>query len=203
MDALGLPLFDCSDFLRAAHVAFSLSAPPYIAAYLADELPSQSLPDDVLRHLCGWRQHQVEKAEAPEEDAALSSYGDFIEADFSYDPGAVRSDQVKVINTVIKFLETKYEHPISKIDQEIQRHGTGLWPVTRLLIEWTKWLLGGNDGDALNFGRKPIRKSSAVRYLRTIGRHLITLAGDENLLEMEAEDLESLYELSAARVIQR
>lgn len=203
LNTLNLPSFDCVDLLRAAHVAFSLSAPPYIAAYLADELPSQSLASDTLRHLCGWRHEQENKTAAQGNSDAMLPLGDYIEADFSYDPKSVRVDQVKIISAVTRLLEQKCQHPIRRIDEEIRRYGTGLWPVTRLLMEWTKWLLGGNNHEEHFFSRKPVEQSSARRYLRTIGRHLVTLAGDENLLEMEAEDLESLYELSAARVIQR
>lgn len=203
LNTLNLPSFDCVDLLRAAHVAFSLSAPPYIAAYLADELPSQSLASDTLRHLRGWRHKQENKTATQGKSEATLPLGDYIEADFSYDPKSVRVDQVKIISGVARLLEQKCQHPICRIDEEIRRYGTGLWPVTRLLMEWTKWLLGGNNHEEHFFSRKPVEQSSARRYLRTIGRHLVTLAGDENLLEMEAEDLESLYELSAARVIQR
>jgi integrase len=202
-DKLGLPFIDWSNLLRAAHVALKLSVPPYIAAYLSDELPSQSLPDDVLRRLCGWRREVPDQATASSDTTASSLHGDFIDVDVSYDPKAARVDQIKVINTVLALLEKESKHPIEKIDQETRRHGAGLWPITRLLLEWTKWHLGGHDDDPHSSGRKRIEKSSAVRYLRTIGRHLITVAEDENLLEMEAEDFESLYELSAARVIRR
>lgn len=204
LNALNLPRFDCGDLLRAAHTAFSLSAPPYIAAYLADELPSQSLASDTLRRLCGWRHEQETKTGDQEESGVMPSVGNYIvEANISYDPKSVRVDQVKIIRAVARILERKCKHPIQSIDDEIRQYGTGLWPVTRLLVEWTKWLLGGNSHEYHLFSRKRVEQSSARRYLRTIGRHLVTLAGDENLLEMEAEDLECLYELAAARVTQR
>ena len=202
-DKLGLPSVDCSDLLRAAHVALTLSVPAYIAAYLADELPCQSLPDDVLRRLCGWRRESPEKTQTTSEGASTSCHRDFIDVDVSYDPRAAKADQIKIINTVLALLDKDSKHPIEKIDKEIRPHGKGLWPISRLLLEWTKWHLGGNDDDPHLSGKKRIENSSAARYLRTIARHLITLAEDENLLEMEAEDFESLYELSAARVVRR
>lgn len=203
LDRLGLPYITCSDLLRSAHVSLALSAPPYIAAYLADELPSQSLPEDVLRHLCGWRRDIQVRKQVSSDGTGTALRGDFIDVAVSYNPKVAKVDQLKVINTILTLLGKDYKHLVEKIDQEVQLHGEGLWPITRLLLEWTKWHLGGNDGTPSPSGRKRIEKSSAERYLRTIGRQLIAIAEDENLLEMEAEDFESLYELSAARVIQR
>lgn len=200
---LDLPYMDCSALLRAAQVALTLSVPPYIAAYLADEFPSQSLPDNVLRHLCGWRRDIQVQALSSSDGTTTALRGDFIEVAVSYDPKAAKVNQLKVINTILALMGKDYKHLVEKIDQEIRLHGEGLWPITRLLLEWTKWHLGGNDGTPSPSGRKRIEKSSAERYLRTIGRHLIAIAEDENPLEMEAEDIESFYELSAARVIQR
>lgn len=203
LDKLDLPYMDSSDLLRAAQVALTLSVPPYIAAYLADELPSQSLPDNVLRYLCCWRRDIQVQTQSSRDGTTTSLQGDFIEVAVSYDPKAAKVDQLKVINTILTLLDKEYKQLFETIDQEIRQHGDGLWPITRLLLEWAKWHLGGNDGTPSPSGKKRIEKSSAQRYLRTIGRHLITIAEDENLLEMEAEDFESLYELSAARVVHR
>lgn len=203
LHTLNLPAFDGEELLRAAHIAFSLSVSPYIAAYLADELPNQSISSATLRRLCRWKHHREADTGTSETSEITPSQGHFFEAEFSYDPKSVRVDQLQVISSIARLLEQKYKHPIHQIDEAILQYGMGLWPATRLLIEWTKWLLGGNSHEERFFSRKPVEQSTAKRYLRTIGRHLVTLAGDENLLEMEAEDFETLYELSAARVIQR
>jgi integrase len=201
LKSLHLPLFNFSDFLRAAKVAISLSVPPYIAAYLADEFPCQSLKNDVLRRLCGWTYRDdcgTTESEIPETKFQASN---FIDLEFPYNPRKVRVDQLKVIGAVAQILERNCDNPIEQINTKICEHGPALWPVTRLLLEWTKWLLGGYHDKSRMFDRNTVVQSTARRYLRTIGRHLVVLAGDENLLEMDAEDFESLYELSAARVI--
>ena len=202
-ESLDLPVIDVNDLLRATHVAYSFSVPAYIAAYLADDLPSQSLSDVVLRRLSGWRYGETdENIQAEQSLSGNIRFSGLIEPAIEYNPKARQVDQLKFIAAIRKHL-TSRDSPIDAIRKEISQHSAGIWPITRLLAEWTMWHLGGHENSHAIPSRKRIELSSARRYLGTIARHLIAIGGTENPLEMEADDFESLYELAAARVTHR
>lgn len=189
------------DLLRGARVALSLYIPPYISAYLADDVQCQSLPPSVFRHLNNWSTPESpSKAEDPTDTDHYVERACFLSSPISFDPTKRPVDQLKAISEVRRHLKNS-STPRREISSLLTRQAGALWPITELMIRWTNWRLGESDrGIDQSLMSKPIADSSGSRYLGAIARHLIASCESENPIEMEIEDLETLYELAAGRI---
>jgi len=199
--AFEIPADSVEDLLRGARVALSLYLPPYISAYLADDFQSQSLPAAVFRHLNRWSTPaSLSKAEDPRDTEPGFERSCFLTSSISFDPTKRPVDQLKAVSEVRSHLKNS-NAPRVEISNLLSRQAGALWPITELLIKWTNWRLGESErGVAQSLMPKPIADSSGSRYLGAIARHLIATGESENPIEMEMEDLETLYELAAGRV---
>lgn len=181
-----------SDFLRAARVANALNVPGFVAAFLADDLESHSLPDAVFRRAGGWENPTME---ARSDDSQRQSKGESIPIalDVSFQPDLPRNGQLMVAREVCKALGGK-SGVIGRLKEILEENEGGLWPITHALISWTAWRL--EPGCPLG----AIKASSAETYFRTLALHLIYEAEDIDLLDLEVDDFETLYERAAERV---
>ena len=181
-----------SDFLRAARVANALNVPGFVAAFLADDLESHSLPDAVLRRAGGWEHPTME---AHSDDSQRQSKGESIPIalDVSFQPDLPHNGQLMVARQVCKALVRK-SSVIGRLKEILEENEGGLWPITHALISWTAWRL--EPGCPLG----AIKASSAETYFRTLALHLIYEAEDIDLLDLEVDDFETLYERAAERV---
>jgi integrase len=193
-ERLQLPPWDdgLSDFLRAVRVANALNVPGFVAAFLADDLESRSLPDAVFRRAGGW---EYPAMEARSDDSQLQSEGESIPIalDVSFQPDLPRKSQMMVARQVCQALGRK-SGAIERLKEILEDNEGGLWPITHALISWMAWRLdpGCPSGS--------IKASSAETYFRTLALHLIYEAEDIDLLDLEVDDFETLYEQAAARV---
>lgn len=195
LDSLGISAFDKAgrDFLRGSRTAQALHVSPYISAYLAGDSSSRSLPDPVLRRLNGWRGKEQDAASGREPTVQLSN-GIFQKPEINYDPTKKPVDQIRAIRAVNAIL-IRDRDVVGRLEAYLTTNRSILWPITVLLIEWVKWLVGAHDQT------DPVRSSSARRYLGAIARHLIDVTETEQPLEMDPEDFETIYELAGARVL--
>lgn len=181
-----------NDLLRAARVSTALNVPGFVAAFLADDLESHSLPEAVIRRIGGW---ELPAAKATSDDAQRP-VGDTsvpIRLDVSFQPDLPRKSQMLVARNVCKLLGNK-RGAIERLKEVLKENEGGLWPITHALISWTIWRLepGCPSGG--------IKASSAETYFRTLALHLIYEAEDLDLLDLEVDDFETLYERAAERV---
>ena len=200
LSRLGATFIPAADLLRAAYVSHSFQLPRLCVEYLAGESQTASLPEVVLKQLCAWNQ-------TPQNSVDVSSHGeinqaraDLLQTVHVYDPRAEPKAQQKFISRILNVL-IKDPDPLGEIRKTVNDSKASLWPITYFLGLWICWRLGervikNDPASAL----KAVKGSSARRYLSTFARHLIVVAETENLLEMEVEDWESLYELAAERV---
>jgi integrase len=195
LDSLGLPACGNggSDFIRGARVAQALYVSPYLCAYMAGDSASHCLSDSVLRRLNGWQSKKLGAA-ALEKQPDSPARGALHKSGIGFDPEKKPIDQFRAIREVNAVL-TKSRDAVRQLDAYLHENRPSLWPITVLLVEWVKWLVGAH-GQA-----KPVRCSSAMRYLGAIARHLIDVAETEPLLDMDPEDFETLYELAGERVL--
>jgi hypothetical protein len=192
------------DFLRAARVAHSLNVTPYIAAYLANDLQAQSLPMHVMQRLNGLDPTLLDTDTDTDTGAdgmpGASRHVKQLVLSDQFDSAAPPVQQLKVIAKVTKYLRTGGD-VVDEIERELKQCGQGLWLITRLLCQWIRWRRSAGDDKEKALGQiKAVKGSSSARYLSAIARHLIAVAGPENPAEMDVDDLETLYELAAARV---
>ena len=191
---LQLPLWDdgLSDFLRAARGANAFNVPGFVAAFLADDLESHSLPDEVFLRAGGWEHPTIE---ARSDDSKRHSKGESIPIalDVSFQPDLPRKSQMMVARQVCKALGRK-RGAIERLKEILKENEGGLWPITHALISWAIWRL--EPGCPLGV----IKASSAETYFRTLALHLIYEAEDLDLLDLEGDDFETLYERAAERV---
>lgn len=180
-----------SDFLRAARVGGALNVPGFVAAFLADDLESHSLPDAVFRRAGGWEHPTME---ARSDDSHRQSKGESIPIalDVSFQPDLPRKSQMMVARDVCKALGKS--GVIGRLKKILEENEGGLWPITHALISWTAWRLDPGCPSGV------IKASSAETYFRTLALHLIYEAEDIDLLDLEVDDFETLYEQAAARV---
>lgn len=197
---LDLPQLEFSLVLRAARVASALRVPPYIVAYLNGELVSQSLPRNVWQRLNGWKVETGPNDQREQPDQHAEQFTHLVQPQIFFDPITAQVDQLKIISAIRKTLTSRTQ-PIESIDGILREYGTAVWPIVTLLTRWTQWHLGGNNENDEIADRKGIKRSSAMRYLSAIARHLIPICHTENPLEMDTDDFETLYELGSARVV--
>jgi integrase len=181
-----------NDLLRAARVSTALNVPGFVAAFLADDLESHSLPDAVVGRIGGW---ELPAKEAPSDDAQRPALDDSvpIRLDVSFQPDLPRKSQMVVARDVCKALGEN-DRVIECLKKILKKNEGGLWPITHALISWTIWRLepGCPSG--------AIKASSAETYFRTLALHLVYEAEDIDLLDLEVDDFETLYERAAERV---
>lgn len=203
LDLLGaaignLRLPGCGDnrveFLRSARVAMALHVPGYIAAYLAGEAISHTLPAAVLRRLCGWRQREDSLTQSASDDESKTrTLGGLEKPQIWFDAGQSPADQMKALRDATAILRKGHD-PITRLQNLDSAYSGQLWPITSYLLWWARWLLGETSS------RQAVEPSTAERYLKTIARHLVDIAETEDVLGMDPEDFESLYELAGERV---
>lgn len=181
-----------NDLLRAARVSTALNVPGFVAAFLADDLESHSLPDAVIRRVGGWAL-PAEKATSDDAQRSAEDNSMPIRLDVSFQPDLPRKSQMLVARDVCKRLGNK-RGVIERLKEVLKENEGGLWPITHALISWTIWRL--EPGCPLGV----IKASSAETYFRTLALHLIYEAEDLDLLDLEVDDFETLYERAAERV---
>ncbi len=179
--------------LRAVQVALLLDQMGVVASYLSDQFVNHSLPESVLNRIAEWKISEDENR-----DVHASSYV-IVPSNSSYDnapvfnPGVNYKSQRAIANKVISVLK----HGKQAVDKlvEIQKElGEGMWPVTYYLIEWAKWRIRPGTGE------KGIQSVSVLRYIRPLVKTLIYEAEAEDILSLDIEEFETLYELTVANV---
>ena len=194
LNTLELPPWrgELNELLRAVRVSTALSAPGFVAAYLAEDLESHSLPDPVFQRVLGARLPAADSPSAePKHAPPLAPAA--IELDVDFDPDLPRNSQMSITRQVCKTLDNK-RGAIDRLKKILEEHHGRLWPITHALIGWTMWRL--DPGCPLG----KIKASSAQTYFRTLAVHLIYEAEDLDLLDLDVDDFETLYELAARRV---
>lgn len=200
---IGLPInaFAAADLMRAARVAHALAVPAYVAAYQAGDFESDSLPEEVMDHLCG-HGADTSRSGAGSEILTHETIGRDISSrapNLSYDPHVMAVDQIKVIREA-KTILAHNRMPVEAMSRLLNKYSGSLWPITGALIEWAQWLLGHLPGGAGEYRRDSVRCVTVIRYLGAIARRLIEEAESEDVNSFDTEDFETLYELAAARV---
>jgi len=200
LSMLGATFIPVADLLRATYVSHSFQLPRFCVEYLAGELQTASLPEPVLKRLCGWSQTPPNSVDASGHSEINQARADLLQTVHVYEPRAEPKMQQKFISRILNIL-LRDPDPLGEIRKTLDDSKASLWPVTYFLGLWICWRLGerlikNDPASALN----AVKGSSARRYLSAFARHLIVVAETENLLEMEVEDWESLYELAAERV---
>ena len=185
-----------NELLRTARVAYSFRATPMSVAYRSGTTNCQSLPVSVISRLCGWKPETRMIGPHAESENAFK-------APLTDQPFFEISDQGREMLTAIdqlqfiKFLKQTLERTgctLDNIHAFLAGYYGRLWPISNCLANWVIWLMSVENRGAA------IQPSSAKRYLGAIARHLIDVAETENPLDMDPEDLESLYELAAGRI---
>ena len=200
LSKLGATLVPAFDLLRATYVSHSFQLPRLCVEYLAGELQTTSLPEPVLKRLCSWNQTPLNAVDASVHSETNQARAELLQTAHVYDPRAEPKAQQKFISRILNVL-LKDPDPLGEIRTTVDDSKSSLWPITYFLGLWICWRLGervikNDPASAI----KAVKGSSARRYLSTFARHLIVVAETENLLEMEVEDWESLFELAAERV---
>ena len=190
------------DLLRAVRVATALSTPGFVAAYLADDLESHSLPDLVFQRVLGASLPGGDEPSAEDKppdkpsvknDLSYLGKSVTIELSVNFDPDLPRKSQMSIARLVCKALNNR-KGAIDRLKEIIEENQGRLWPITHALIGWAMWRLDPNCSSG------KIKASSAQTYFRTLAVHLIFEAEDLDLLDLEIDDFETLYELAARRV---
>ncbi len=181
------------DLLRAARVSTALNVPGFVAAYLADDIECHSLPEAVFQRVCGWEQAGI----APTPDTpspAIPEERTPLRLEASFDPNLPRDSQMSVARNVYNALNKKHG-AIERLKAILVENQHRLWPITHALINWTIWRL--EPGCPLGV----IKASSAETYFRTLAVHLIYEAEDLEVLDLDVDDFETLYELAGKRIL--
>ena len=183
------------DFLRAARLAQSFRVTPVSVACQSGESATYSLPKEILFRLCEWEIPLRANDRALENDPEETSWRShpFVDVKIEFDRLAAPKDQLKLISKFKGLLNGK-ACSFDDVDRQIVSCANSLWPVTRLLVEWVKWLM------SIDSRGSAVRPSSAKRYLATVARHIIDVVEDEDPRDLDPEDLETMYELAAARI---
>ena len=180
------------DLFRTARVSTALNVPGFVAAYLADDIECHSLPEAVFQRVCRWEQVGI----APTPDTlspAIPEERTPLRLEASFDPNLPRDSQMSVARKVCKALNKKHG-AVERLKAILAENKNRLWPITHALINWTIWRL--EPGSPLGV----IKASSAETYFRTLAVHLIYEAEDLELLDLDIDDFETLYELAGKRI---
>lgn len=180
-----------TEFLRATRVGSALNIPGFVAAFLAGDLESHSLPDAVFRRAGGWEYLTME-ARSDDSQRRLKGESIPLELNVSFEPDLPRKSQMMVARHVCKALGRK-RGAIERLKEILKENEGGLWPITHALTSWTIWRLEPGCPSGV------IKASSAETYFRTLALHLIYEAEDIDLLDLEVDDFETLYERAAER----
>jgi integrase len=183
---------DVREFLRAARTSTALATPGFVAAYLAEDIESHSLPDPVFRRILGVTLPIPEKPPV-EQMHAPPKASEVMDLASGFDPDLPRTSQLAIARQACKALGNK-RGAIERLKLILESHQCKMWPITQALIGWTMWRLD----PSCSLGK--IKASSAQTYLRTLALHLIYEAEDLDLLDLDVDDFEALYEHAARRV---
>ncbi len=181
------------ELLRAVQVALSLDHMGVVATYLSDRFVSHSLPETGLHRIAEWA--IIEDANG----SAHSSVQPIAPSDGIHTHVATFTPEVNFISQraiagkVISILKHD-QQAYANLNNLQKQYAKEMWPVTYYLVEWAKWRLRPGTGET---GIRPV---SVLRYFRPLVSSLIYEAESEDLLSLDVEEFETLYELAAAHV---
>lgn len=197
IDNLGLGTWPATwsdnELLRAVQTSLFLEHIGVVAGYLCDQFVSYSLSDTTLHRIAQWKSAENE---LPSESfkAHESVEGDFVPIHVPvFSPSVTHISQRESLQRIYAVLKNGRDvhAKLSNLQKEI---GAEMWPVTHYLIEWAKWRISPATGE------NGIRPISVLRYLRPLAKTIIYEADDEDLLSLDVEDFEILYELATANI---
>lgn len=187
-----------SNLLPAANAWLSLHAPPFLAAYAANQVQSTSLPDaQWLRLITGQNYPTVSLAEKtkekqPEESTAKKSLN-------STDSQTPQSEYFKALRRIIKIGDRSTL--VSQIQNFLNQTRGQSYSFIELLGQWAQQLLSRAEYEAENRIKvEPEKPSTVDTYLGTFGEKIIALGDDIDLRELEEDEL-TIFLVKLANVL--
>ena len=181
-----------ADLLRAVQVSLFLEHMGVVAGYLSGQFVSHSLSEGVLHRISGWE--YVEKEPMSGESGHIVPQGNVVQEHVPTFIPAVKNisqqELVRKITTILK--ESRKTH--AKLGALQKEYVGGMWPIIHYLIEWAKWRIRPSTGES------GIVPASVLRYFRPLAKSIIYEVEDEDILNFDVEDFETLYELAAASI---
>lgn len=179
--------------LRAVQVALLLEQMGIVAAFLSDRFITHSLPEIGLHRIAEWKIGEDENRDEHASPYVIAPSNSYYDDAPAFNPGVNFKSQREIANEVISILKRGKQagDKLSDIQKKLREE---MWPVTYYLIEWAKWRIRPGTGE------KGIQPVSVLRYLRPLVKTLIYEAESEDILSLDVEEFETLYELAAANV---
>ena len=187
---------EATTYPQATNALLALNLPSFLSSYASGHVLSVSLPEGVWVRLLTDKSLRIAKkkrihAQRKERPS------------LSYENGAPVSPsrQEELLGEFLKKFPgkraPKSNNPIlkKKLKQFHAEHKHELPPLLVLLLEWGVDLLTAYDRKQFRPGRKKYRlkSSTAYTYLTTIGRRLITVAGEFDLRNLDPDELVEVY----------
>jgi integrase len=186
-----------SDLLSGAATRLGLSVPPFLMAYAEGRIKSVSLPPLVWHRLLTGQRTVNNKAliEEPlpiEENIPNITSGQVVAP-------AIQEQLLRKILSEILPRETHWKQKQTEVRSALklfyEDHSEKINQTLACLIHWCSDMLIHCDRKELIRGRKKskLRPSSVRTYLDTVGKRLISVAGDLDILDLEGDELHDVY----------
>lgn len=181
------------ELARTVQVALLLEQMGVVAAFLSDQFVTHSLPEAGLHRIAKWKVAEEADVSGRDSSHEITSNHRIYEHAPAFNPGVDFKSQRAIANKVISVLSDgkRTRDKLSDLQNDL---GEQMWPVTYYLIEWAKWRICPATGE------KGVQPVSVLRYIRPLVKSLIYEAESEDLLSLDVEEFETLYELTAANV---
>lgn len=181
------------DLIRAVQVALSLDHMGIVTSYLCGRFETFSLPETGLHRIAKWAIIDETDSGTPSDIPPIALFDGAHAHAATFTPEVMFSSQREIARKIASRLEN-HQQAYSNLTLLQKEYAEQMWPVTYYLVEWAKWRLRPTTGE------KGIRPVSVLRYFRPLVNSLIYEAESEDLLSLDVEEFETLYELTTARV---
>lgn len=182
-----------TDLIRAVQVALSLDHMGVVASYLSDRFDTFSLPESGLHRIAEWTIIDETDSGTPSAIPPIAPFDGAHAHAATFTPEVMFVSQRDIARKIAIGLEN-HQQAYANLTLLQKEYAEQMWPITYYLVEWAKWRLRPTTGE------KGIRPVSVLRYFRPLVNSLIYEAESEDLLSLDVEEFETLYELTAARV---
>ncbi len=181
------------DLIRAVQVALSLDHMGIVTSYLCDRFETFSLPETGLHRIANWAVIDDSNFVTLPTNLPRAPFEGFHTHAASFTPQVLFSNQRAIAHKILTCLE-KQQQTYANLNLLQKEYAGQMWSITHYLVEWAKWRLRPDTGE------KGILPVSVLRYFRPLVNSLIYEAESEDLLSLDVDEFETLYELAAARI---
>nr|WP_320050058.1 tyrosine-type recombinase/integrase [uncultured Desulfuromonas sp.] len=186
-EVTGYKLPGLRELLTWANCWATLNQPAFLAAYLANEIESASLPDPVwMRLLTG---HHYPSVTSSKNSSEFRSYQGEANDYFG---------QIALIKAVRKGIHERSTQSnaaiITWLNDFLQSHSKELYPASKLMCLWAMQMFSERKYEREGRQKKPEQPATVLRYLGCIGQHILQQSGALDFTSLDGEELQDLVE---------